>query len=74
MLIHMQCGDGHPWNVTRWSPGAMNCPVCGHPSTGHSTLEIAQIDRDAKEARKAASEQEQALAMDERRAEIALRH
>ncbi len=74
MLIHLQCGEGHTWNVTRWSPGAMDCPVCGHASTGHSTEEIAQIDRRAKEARKVASEQEQAQAADERRAEIALRH
>ncbi len=74
MLIHLQCSDGHTWNVARWSPGAMTCPVCGGVSTGHSTLEIAQIDRNAKEARKTASEQEQLLAMEERRAEIALRH
>lgn len=74
MLIHLQCGDGHTWKVARWSPGIMSCPVCGGASTGHSTLEIAQIDRDAKEARKVASEQEQAQAMAEQRAQIALRH
>jgi hypothetical protein len=52
----------------------MTCPLCGGVSTGHSTLEIALIDRNAKEARKVASEQEQAQATAERRAQIALRH